>query len=217
MNSNQNQLMQIYNARVNILDILNQVYSYDVSEYEGFSTNEVDTMISMNQLDMLLTKTTGEEGQPIHKTYVKFVLKDANTKNNVLKLNQIIEDLYVLTDTMTKEDCLVIIMEGEPNDTMISHLNYIYQNDGIFTVVHNIKRLQFNILNHDLVPKVEILSDQDIETMKSKYQVKNLAQLPEISRYDPQALAICLRPGKVCRFYRKSPTALETEYYRHCI
>jgi hypothetical protein len=78
MNSNQNQLMQIYNARVNILDILNQVYSYDVSEYEGFSTNEVDTMISMNQLDMLLTKTTGEEGQPIHKTYVKFVLKDAN-------------------------------------------------------------------------------------------------------------------------------------------
>ena len=68
MNSNQNQLMQIYNARVNILDILNQVYSYDVSEYEGFSTNEVDTMISMNQLDMLLTKTTGEEGQPIHKT-----------------------------------------------------------------------------------------------------------------------------------------------------
>jgi DNA-directed RNA polymerase subunit H len=137
--------------------------------------------------------------------------------NNVLKLNQIIEDLYVLTDTMTKEDCLVIIMEGEPNDTMISHLNYIYQNDGIFTVVHNIKRLQFNILNHDLVPKVEILSDQDIETMKSKYQVKNLAQLPEISRYDPQALAICLRPGKVCRFYRKSPTALETEYYRHCI
>lgn len=217
MNSNQNQLMQIYNARVNILEILNQVYSYDVSEYEGFSTNEVDIMISMNQLDMLLTKTENEEGPPIHKTYVKFVLKDANTKNNILKLNQIIEDLYVLTDTMTKEDCLVIIMEGEPNDTMISHLNYIYQNDGIFTVVHNIKRLQFNILNHDLVPKVEILSDQDIETMKSKYQVKNLAQLPEISRYDPQALAICLRPGKVCRFYRKSPTALETEYYRYCI
>jgi DNA-directed RNA polymerase subunit H len=217
MNSNQNQLMQIYNARVNILEILNQVYSYDVSEYEGFSTNEVDIMISMNQLDMLLTKTENEEGPPIHKTYVKFVLKDANTKNNILKLNQIIEDLYVLTDTMAKEDCLVIIMEGEPNDTMISHLNYIYQNDGIFTVVHNIKRLQFNILNHDLVPKVEILSDQDIETMKSKYQVKNLAQLPEISRYDPQALAICLRPGKVCRFYRKSPTALETEYYRYCI
>jgi DNA-directed RNA polymerase subunit H len=217
MNSNQNQLMQIYNARVNILEILNQVYSYDVSEYEGFSTNEVDIMISMNQLDMLLTKTENEEGPPIHKTYVKFVLKDANTKNNILKLNQIIEDLYVLTDTMTKEDCLVIIMEGEPNDTMISHLNYIYQNDGIFTVVHNIKRLQFNILNHELVPKVEILSEQDVETMKSTFQVKNLADLPEISRYDPQALAICLRPGKVCRFYRKSPTALETEYYRYCI
>lgn len=217
MNSNQNQLMQIYNARVNILEILNQVYSYDVSEYEGFSTNEVDIMISMNQLDMLLTKTENEEGPPIHKTYVKFVLKDANTKNNILKLNQIIEDLYVLTDTMTKEDCLVIIMEGEPNDTMISHLNYIYQNDGIFTVVHNIKRLQFNILNHELVPKVEILSEQDVETMKSAFQVKNLADLPEISRYDPQALAICLRPGKVCRFYRKSPTALETEYYRYCI
>jgi|TARA_B110000093_G_C12951139_1_gene402647 DNA-directed RNA polymerase subunit H len=217
MNSNQNQLMQIYSARVNILEILNQVYSYDVSEYEGFSTNEVDTMISMNQLDMLLTKTRGEDGTPIHKTYIKFVLKDVNSKNNVMKLNQIIEDLYVLTDTLSKSDCLVVVIEGEPNDAMITHLNYIYQNDGIFIVVHNIKRLQFNILNHDLVPKVEILNETDVDTMKSTFQVNNLTQLPEISRYDPQALAICLRPGKVCRFYRKSPTALETEYYRYCI
>ena len=217
MNSNQNQLMQIYNARVNILEILNQVYSYDVSEYEGFSTNEVDIMISMNQLDMLLTKTENEEGPPIHKTYVKFVLKDANTKNNILKLNQIIEDLYVLTDTLTKDDCLIMIYYGEPNDSLIAHLNYIYENSGIFAVVHNIKRLQFNILNHSLVPRVDIMTPEEVDLLYKKYHVKDSSQLPEISRHDPQAMAICLRPGQTCRFYRKSPTALETEYYRYCV
>ena len=81
----------------------------------------------------------------------------------------------------------------------------------------NIKRLQFNILNNYLVPKIEILSDDDVEELKQKHHIKQLTELPEISIFDPQALAICLRPGNICKFFRKSPTAMETEYYRICI
>jgi len=220
MNASQNQIMQVYNSRKNILEILNQVYNYDISDYDGFSTNEIDTMLSNSQLDMLLTKTakSNDESTPLHKTYIHYFVKDSENKNSpMIKLGQVLEDLFVLSQTLNKEDCLIMICEGEPNDSMIAYLEQLYQSDGIFVVVANIKRLQFNILNHYLVPKIEILSKDDIEQLKKKYHIKRLKELPEISRFDPQALAICLRPGMVCKFYRKSPTALETEYFRLCV
>lgn len=217
MNTSQNHFLQIYNSRKTVLEIMNQVYSYKIDDYEGFSTNEVDSMIQMNQLDMLLTMTT--EDQPIHKTYITYMLKEmyVDRLNPISSINSRIEDLYVLSDTMSKNDCLFVIIDDEPNDALIAHIDYIYQNEGIFIVVQSIKRLQFNLLNHELVPKVEIMSTEDVKEMQKRYHIQELSQLPEISRYDPQATAICLRPGQVCKFFRKSPTAIETKYYRLCV
>ena len=50
-----------------------------------------------------------------------------------------------------------------------------------------------------------------------KYSLKDVKQLPEISRFDPQALAMCLRPGQICSLNRDSVTALNYKYYRYCI
>jgi DNA-directed RNA polymerase subunit H (RpoH/RPB5) len=132
-------------------------------------------------------------------------------------LDDIIEDLYTIDEKLTKEDLLIIIVDDEPNDTLITKLKYLYEHDGIFIVVHNMKRLQYNILNHSLVPKSTILDDVEIEELKKKYSLKSLFQLPEISRFDPQALAICLKPGQICKFERDSATALNYDYYRICI
>ena len=132
-------------------------------------------------------------------------------------LLNIIEDLYTIDEKLTKEDLLIIIVDDEPNDTLITKLKYLYEHDGIFIVVHNMKRLQYNILNHSLVPKSTILDDVEIEELKKKYSLKSLFQLPEISRFDPQALAICLKPGQICKFERDSATALNYDYYRICI
>lgn len=64
---------------------------------------------------------------------------------------------------------------------------------------------------------VHILDDNETVLLKEKYHLKNVKELPEISRFDPMALAICLRPGQICTFDRKSPTALVTEYFRICL
>jgi DNA-directed RNA polymerase subunit H (RpoH/RPB5) len=93
----------------------------------------------------------------------------------------------------------------------------LYDHDGIFIVIHNIKRLQYNILKHTLVPKAKILSNAEVETLKQRFNLMSVKQLPEVSRFDPQSLAICLRPGEVCKYDRKSATALNTEYYRVCV
>lgn len=205
-----NRILKIYKSRKTILEIMEMDNSYNIADYENFSINEIDAMYSNSQLDMLLPHTNEDK-----KVYVKYYLSARQIRPS--NIDEIIEDLYVVDSILTKKDTLVIIVDGEPNDTIITKIKYLYDHDGIFIVLHNINRLQFNILKHVLVPQMDILNSEDIELLKKKYYLKTTAQLPEISRFDPQALALCMRPGQVAKIERDSLTTLETIYYRVCV
>ena len=209
MSTTSNRILSIYKSRHTIIDLLDH-QEYDTKEYEGFSINEIDAMVTNNQLDMLFTNPKTQR-----KAYVKYYLNAKQIRPAVLE--DLIEDLYVIENVLTKNDTLIVIIEDEPNDTIITKLQYLYDHDGYFVIIHNIKRLQFNILNHKLVPECIILEEPDIQALKKKHNIKSLVQLPEISRFDPQALAIGLRPGQVCMFKRESVTAMFYEYYRLCV
>jgi len=208
MTSN-NQILSIYNSRFNIVEIMESL-KYDVSDYNSFSINEIDTMYRNAQMDMLLTQPESNK-----KVYVKYYLAAKQLRKQ--NLDDIIEDLFVIEGVLTKNDTLIIITEDEPNDTIQTRVKYLYDHDGIFVVIHSIKRLQYNILKHRLVPECAILQSNEVDELKKKYNIHALSQLPEISRFDPQALAMCLRPGEVCKFMRTSITAMDSEYYRVCI
>lgn len=209
MSTSSNKIVSIYNSRVNLTDILDG-NGYNVKDNDIFSINEVDAMYKSNQLDMLLTNPKNKR-----KIYIKYYLKAKQIKKQ--DLDEIIEDLYLIEDVLTKDDTLMIITEDEPNDTITSKIKYLYEHDEIFIVVHNIKRLQFNILKHTLVPSCQVLLQEEVIALKQKYNLNSVKQLPEVSRFDPQSLAMCLRPGEVCKYYRKSVTAMNTEYYRVCV
>lgn len=209
MSFNNNQILNIYKSRMNILNIM-EYQGYDISDYTGFTINEVDTMLSNNQLDMKIDNSNTNQ-----TTYIKYYLNSKQIRQN--NLDEIIEDLYLIEEILDKKDNLIVITEDEPNDVIISRLKYLYENEGIFVVIHNIHRLQYNILDHNLVPSCVVLTDDESEQFKKTYNIKSNLQLPEISRFDPQALALCMRPGQVGKFTRKSITALETNYYRICV
>jgi DNA-directed RNA polymerase subunit H (RpoH/RPB5) len=209
MSASSNKILSVYNSRNTLVEILTEK-GYKTDDYSNFSINEVDAMYKNTQLDMLLTHSTNSR-----KVYIKYYLKAKQIKKP--DLDDIIEDLYFIENVLTKEDCLIIVTEDEPNDTIVAKINYLYDHDGIFIVIHNIKRLQYNILKHTLVPKANILSNAEVETLKQRFNLMSVKQLPEVSRFDPQSLAICLRPGEVCKYDRKSATALSTEYYRVCV
>jgi DNA-directed RNA polymerase subunit H (RpoH/RPB5) len=209
MSASSNKILSVYNSRNTLVEILTEK-GYKTDDYSNFSINEVDAMYKNTQLDMLLTHSKNSR-----KVYIKYYLKAKQIKKP--DLDDIIEDLYFIENVLTKEDCLIIVTEDEPNDTIVAKINYLYEHDGIFIVIHNIKRLQYNILKHTLVPKANILSTAEVETLKQKFNLMSVKQLPEVSRFDPQSLAICLRPGEVCKYDRKSATALSTEYYRVCV
>uniref|UniRef100_A0A6C0ISG4 RNA polymerase subunit H/Rpb5 C-terminal domain-containing protein n=1 Tax=viral metagenome TaxID=1070528 RepID=A0A6C0ISG4_9ZZZZ len=209
MPSSNNKILRLFKSRKTILELL-ETQGYDVSEYKEFNINEVDAMNTKNQLDLTFTNKTTNKS-----VYVKYYLESKQIKPNTL--DNIIEDLYEIEGILTKNDTLIIITEDEPNDTIINKIKFLFNKDGIFVVIHNIQRLQFNILEHQLVPKGRIMSDEELSQLKENINITDLSQLPEISRFDPQALAMCIRPGEVCELLRNSVTSVETTYYRACV
>jgi DNA-directed RNA polymerase subunit H (RpoH/RPB5) len=191
------------------LDLL-KTQNYDTTDYAEFSINEIDVMFANSQLDMLIKHTDG-----VHSAYIKYYLTAKQLRPT--NLDEMIEDLYMIEGVLTKADTFIIIVNEEPNDTIIEKMKYLYEHDGIFVVMHNISRLQYNILKHQYVPQMRILSKEEENLVKMKYNLTDSAKFPEISRFDPQALVMNVRPGDVCHFKRVSPTALFTDYYRVCV
>jgi DNA-directed RNA polymerase subunit H (RpoH/RPB5) len=210
MSTTSNLVLTIYKSRKNILEILEEAQEYDTKDYKDFSINEIDAMYSNDQLDMLLKHQKEDK-----KIYIKYYLSAKQIKPQ--NLDNIIEDLFFIENVLTKNDTLIIIIEDEPNDTIHTKMKYLYDHDGIFVVIHNVKRLQFNILKHRLVPECKVLHKDEITDLMQKFNIKDTKQLPEISRFDPQALAMCLRPGDVCKFQRDSVTSMKYNYYRVCL
>ena len=208
-----NRILSIYKSRMTILNFMEKL-NYQIADYNVFSINEIDAMFMNSQLDMLLTHATEDK-----KVYIKyyFSAKAGSGQIRPQYLDTIIEDLYDIENVLTKKDTLVIIIDEEPNDTIINKMKYLYERSGIFVVIHNIKRLQFNILEHKLIPVTSILNETEIAEFQEKYKLKSLKQLPTISRFDPLALALMMRPGQVAKFIRNSATALETKTWRICV
>lgn len=203
----------IYKSRKTILELLEK-QGFNIEEYAHFSINEVNSMKMNNQLDMLLEKRDTDANMKRPKIYVRYYLQKTIRPQNI---QDMIDDLYHLEEVLTPNDTLFIISKEEMNDTITNLVKHIWDQDGIFIIIQSISRLQYNILEHILVPPHRILSDKELGEIKIKYNIMNDSQFPEISRFDPVAKAIGIRPGQVCEIKRSSKTSIYSYYYRICI
>ncbi len=207
MSQASSEITEVFKARSNILKQL-AFQGFDTTNYDGSNINEVNSMHTSKQLDMLLTKADTDK-----KTYVKFHLSKSLRLNNI---QEYIEDLYSLEKILDSSDNLVIILKDEPNDSLIKIAKNIWEQQKIFIILYNIKRLQFNILDHELVPKHRVMSEKEALEIKKNYNIQDDSQLPDISRFSPVSLAIGLRPGDLCEIMRPSKTAIMAPFYRIC-
>ena len=209
--NNSSLISQIYKSRTVLIDLL-KGQGYISNDYEGFSVNEVNTMQTNNQLDMILEKKNEDE-QEGRKIYIKYYLLKSLRPNN---LQEMIDDLFNVEEVLKKKDTLMIVVKEEINDTLINAVKHIWESDKIFIVLQPLKRLQFNILKHNLVPSHRVLSEVEKNNVKKRYNILEDAHFPDISRFDPVAQAIGIRPGEVCEIIRPSKTAISAPYYRIC-
>jgi len=210
-NSSSGLISFIYKSRKNILEIMDK-QGYDVVNYSNFSINEVNSMTQSKQLDILL-ETYKDNINP-KKMYIRYYLEKTLSQKII---DEMIDDLFNMEETLKKSDTLMIITKDDMNDTLTSILKHIWEKDKIFIVIQSIKRLQFNILEHSFVPNHRVLNNDEVEEIKKRYNIIDNTMFPDISRFDPVAKNIGIRPGEICEIIRPSKTAVNGYYYRRCV
>ena len=204
----------VYKSRKTVIELM-KAQGYAVEEYANFSVNEVNSMLQHKQLDMLMEKLEEDPStKRKNKIYIRYYLTKTLRPQNI---QEILDDLFHLEEILTKQDTLMIIIKDDMNETMTNLLKHIWEQDSIFIVIQNIKRLQFNILEHAIVPPHRVLTKDEVVEIKNKYNIIDDFQFPDISRFDPVSQVIGIRPGQVCEIIRPSKTAIQSYYYRICI
>lgn len=75
------------------------------------------------------------------------------------------------------------------------------------------EELMINIIEHDIVPKHQILTTEEQWDVLQKYKLKK-KQLPRIMNSDPIARYYNMKPGDICKITRPSEKAGYTVAYR---
>ena len=74
----------------------------------------------------------------------------------------------------------------------------------------------FDIFEHQLVPLHQIITTEDQEELKAKYQAEPY-KFPWIKETDPIAIILGARPGHVIKVTQKSETAGKYDSYRYVV
>jgi DNA-directed RNA polymerase subunit H (RpoH/RPB5) len=236
---------QIVKSRKNLKDILSEEYDtsnlpiYDIEEmdklYELESTKDNPFKFNGNGKGSACNFTLNHNKIKNHKLHIIYYnfQKQGNTKMMKTTIINRIDELYK-NDIFQSTDNIILIINESIKDTikiineeLNLHLKEInndkIKNDLGYTQRHfgnvfifNIKNLQYNILDHQIVPKHTIIrDDKDIQKILEISNC-NLDQLPVISKNDPVSKLKLGTNGDIFKIIRKSKTCGEDIYYRVC-
>lgn len=216
MSSSNDDIQEIFKGRTILLNIYEK-YGYDVSIYKDFTQEQIYQMKQHSQLDMVLTNHT--TGMNIHvKHYLDKQVKKADLAGTG-GLIEILKNSTTNFDEFVKYNRICIITVSEPNPTLCKDLCAIWENRysaGLLISVIGIKKIQYNITEHILVPKYRIMTESEIDTLSSKLNLTR-SQFKTISRFDPPVALICLAPDEIVDGKYTSQTAGVEENYRRCV
>lgn len=181
---------------------------FDVDDYANASVQEISAMLENKQLSMTVSSATGK------KVHVIFhVTKSVRPPT----IQEYVEETYDQSGTLNDDDELIIVAKDAPNDTIIGLLDKLWDEEKKYVVSRSLDSLQFNVLEHVLVPKHTVLSANEKASIMKKYNLLEDRQLPEIGRHDPVAIALGARPSNLLHIERPSRTAIVGNYYRLCV
>lgn len=200
-------IISIQKSRDILLDILSR-RGFKADDYKNFGLAEIHALVANKQLDILLENPTTQK-----KAYIKYYLEKTIRPTNI---HEFIDDIFNVEQILKPTDDFIIVIRDEPNDTMQKLQTSIFEHDKIFVSIINIDRLQFNILDHALVPPHRVLEETEAAVVKTKFSITDNSNFPGISRFDPVAQVLGLRPEQLCEITRSSKTAITSKYYRIC-
>ena len=201
--------VKAYESRKHILNMLER-RGYNVDMHRNYSLTEIKMMYSNNELDFMVKKQDESK-----KCYIKYHICKKCRCND---LKKIILNIY--GDVLDEHDELIVICKENiritnAKDNFKVILNHFWNKHKYYVSLFQIEALMIDITEHDLVPKHVIIEEDEISRLLKKHNI-TIDNLPSISRFDPVAKVIGLKPGNVCKIIRTSFTTGETLYYRLC-
>ena len=195
---------EIYQSYKTIIEMVEDRKYIIPNEYKEIDLNTFKYLYNTdNGLDIFIKEHSSEQ----KKLYIKFTYE--NYKPSSIK--------KFITDVCTKylnnkNDKLLLILNDKPNNAIlkISKESMYNMVDIFWTDI-----LQFNITKHKFVPKHELLSNNELKFIMTKYKIINLLQFPIILKSDPVIRYYDFPSGSVCKITRPSVTTYEHIYYRY--
>ena len=204
---------KLYVSREIILEMLSN-RNVEVDDYSNFSQEELDIMYKanpkltyeMNPIDMVFPKSNFT---------VKYILQPKLRSKDVMKL---VEDM--IEENSIEEGATIILIIRDTmktEETIENFFESILKKNNIYVQMFDINKLLYNVTKHVLVPKHEIISNDEKEEVIRKYNLETDDQLPLIKKNDPVAKYHGMKVGNVCKITTYSETHGVYTKYRLCV
>ena len=108
-------------------------------------------------------------------------------------------------------DYIIFVIRAPMNSGDMNKISDCGHNHQVFSITE----LQFNKTKHFLVPKHELITEEEkIERIVSQYHLKSRNQLPLILKNDPMCKYLYGKPGNLMKIHRINPTSGINIVYR---
>jgi DNA-directed RNA polymerase subunit H len=202
----------IYRSRMTLLDILEN-RGYDVEKYRKFSPAEATVVTALPSLNFKVFKKD-DETKVCEVRYANITRQ---------KLDTFFDDI----EDDVAENTEVVVMMPNPL-TEAHHISalkqYMKMSDSaekkrrnLRVAFFSIEMLVVNPMKHILVPKHEIVPQDEHKALLQRLLATSKSKLPEIKFHvDPIARCIGAVPGDIVKITRPSSSAGEAIIYRVC-
>ena len=152
---------------------------------------------------------TENEGK---KIFVKYLFSKFRMANLKTMINEMLEN-----DIIDNNSDIIFILNDKVNNMGVfnSLIDLFLNSHNIFIQIFSIYSLTFNILNHERVPNLRVLDEDEKNIVIKKYNIVNPNKFPLFNRNDAQAKFCGVRSNSLCEITRDSETAGIYVCYRY--
>ena len=205
---------KLFLSRSIIFELL-QDRGFDTEKYSTFTPQEIELMYKsvstktaeLSVLDIQLTNKTK------HKIVVKYVLSPRIRVSNIINVTE-----ALLEDHLNEGDTLIVIIRDNltSDEALEEYFKQIYSEHKVFCQCFWINALTFNLTQHEMVPKHDIIEEDEKQELIKNLQITDVDKLPSKKKNDPVAKYYGMKEGDICKITRKSETAGNYVSYRLC-
>ena len=196
-------ISQYYRAYTTIIEMIEDREYIIPEEYKQIDNNTFKYLYINSKLDLYIKDHSIED----KKIFVKFLVMNKVKPNFIRDMILKIKDEFFNND----KDKIILVLKNKPNNSILKIPKELkYKCCQFFWI----KKLQFNITKHELVPKHIKISDNEINNILKKYSPKNRSQLPIISKEDAIIQYYDISPNSVVKIIRPSKTMGDYKFYR---